>query len=98
MAQIDADERDYVSLAALRDGNGDRSPEPGAGNPAIWPARLCADRPGRRAGDARLGKVTAMALQIIYRGRERVPPSSPSLRSDPRCVAPPACRGHFPGS
>jgi hypothetical protein len=23
MAQIDADERDYVSLAALRDGNGD---------------------------------------------------------------------------
>jgi hypothetical protein len=25
MAQTDADERDYVSLAALRDGNGDRS-------------------------------------------------------------------------
>ena len=26
MAQIDADERDYVSLAALRDGNGGRAP------------------------------------------------------------------------
>jgi len=26
MAQTDADERDYVSLAALRDGNSDRSP------------------------------------------------------------------------
>jgi hypothetical protein len=31
MAQTDADERDYVGLAALRDGNGDRSPKPGAG-------------------------------------------------------------------
>jgi uncharacterized OsmC-like protein len=30
MAQTDADERDYVSLAALRKGNGDRSPKPGA--------------------------------------------------------------------
>jgi len=35
MAQIDADMRVYVSLAALRDGNGDRSPKPGAGHPAI---------------------------------------------------------------
>ena len=30
MAQIDADERDYVSLAALRAGSGGRSPKPGA--------------------------------------------------------------------
>jgi len=28
MAQTDADERDYGSLAALRDGNSDRSPTP----------------------------------------------------------------------
>ena len=30
MAQTDADERDYVSLAALRAGSGGRSPKPGA--------------------------------------------------------------------
>ena len=30
MAQIDADERDYVSLAALRVGSGGRRPKPGA--------------------------------------------------------------------
>jgi len=30
MAQIDADERDYVSLAALRAGSRGRSPNPGA--------------------------------------------------------------------
>jgi len=30
MAQTDADERDYVSLAALRAGSGGRSPRPGA--------------------------------------------------------------------
>src|SRR5829696_3241267 len=36
MAQIDADERDYVSLAALRDGQWPaRSPAPDAGDPAI---------------------------------------------------------------
>jgi hypothetical protein len=29
MAQTDADERDYVSLAALRAGSGGRSPKPG---------------------------------------------------------------------
>jgi hypothetical protein len=54
MAQIDADERDYVSLAALRDGNGDRNPEPGAGDP-----RLRGDWLGRLPGDARFGKVIA---------------------------------------
>jgi hypothetical protein len=31
MARIDADGRDCVSLAALRDGNGDRKDQPGAG-------------------------------------------------------------------
>jgi hypothetical protein len=36
MAQIDADGQDYVSLAALRDGHGNRHPEPGAGDPARW--------------------------------------------------------------
>ena len=34
------------------------SPEPGAGDPAIWPSRLRADWPGRLAGDARFGEVT----------------------------------------
>src|SRR5439155_6336434 len=65
MAQTDADERDYVSLAALRHGNGDRSPKPGAGHPAIWPSRLRADWPGRLAGDARFGKVTRTILEAI---------------------------------
>ena len=37
MARIDADERDYVSLAVLRDGNGDRSRAP-----AILQSRLLA--------------------------------------------------------
>jgi len=60
MAQIDADERDYVSLAALRDGNGDRSPKPGAGDPAQHGLLACAlTWPGRLAGEARCGKVTA---------------------------------------
>jgi len=42
MAQTDADERDYVSLAALRDGNGDRSPRPGAGDPVQYGLLACA--------------------------------------------------------
>jgi hypothetical protein len=35
MAQIDADQRDYVSLPAPRDGEGGRSSKPGAGGPAM---------------------------------------------------------------
>ena len=58
MAQIDADERDYVSLAALRTGHGDRSREPGAGDPAIWPF-ACALIGLVGPGDARFGKATA---------------------------------------
>src|SRR5947209_10075019 len=105
MAQTDADERDYVSLAALRDGNGDRSPKPGAGDPAIWPSRLRADRSDRLAGDAGFGKVTAQSwklsrLEVIApgnyrdgcRGQARARPSSPSSRPDPPSAAPPACR------
>jgi len=33
MAQTDADERDYVSLAALRDGNGNQNPGRALGIP-----------------------------------------------------------------
>ena len=33
MAQIDADQRDYVSLAALRDGNGNQNPGRALGIP-----------------------------------------------------------------
>src|SRR6185369_4380392 len=105
MAQTDADERDYGSLAALRDGNSDRSPTPGAGDPAIWPSRPRADR---LAGDAGFGKVTAQSwklsrLEVIApryrdgcRGQARARPSLPSSRPDPPPAVPPACRGHFP--
>jgi len=44
MAQIDADERDYVSLAALRDANGNQNPSRAPGIPQ-WPSRLCDDWP-----------------------------------------------------
>jgi hypothetical protein len=59
MAQIDADERDYVSLAALRDGNG--RPEAPRWTLAIVQYGLRANWPGRLAGDARFGKVTALS-------------------------------------